>query len=137
MRAFLDFNNPKLERSRANFDLNHMIKAFGYYQLPFGAGHRLSYKPLDRVIGGWVLGSTMVWQSGAPFSITSGRGTLNRTARSYYNTANTSLTKSQLDNVVKFQMTGDTPVTTDWATSPSHVLQIHPFRENFWRMPAR
>ncbi len=116
-QAFLDFNNPGLERSRANFDLNHMIKAFGYYQLPFGAGHRLRYKPLDRVIGGWTLGSTMVWQSGAPFSITSGRGTLNRAARSYYNTANTSLTKSQLDNVVKFQMTGNGPVIV----SPSAI----------------
>ena len=52
----------------------------------------------------------MVWQSGAPFSITSGRGTLNRAARSYYNTANTSLTKSQLNDVVKFQMTGDGPM---------------------------
>ncbi|HEY2016028.1 MAG TPA: TonB-dependent receptor, partial [Bryobacteraceae bacterium] len=41
-QAFLDFNNPSLERSRANFDLNHMIKADGYYELPFGAGHRLS-----------------------------------------------------------------------------------------------
>jgi hypothetical protein len=51
-----------------------------------------------------------VWQSGPPFSILSGRGTLNRAARSYYNTANTSLTKSQLDQVVKFQMTGNGPV---------------------------
>ena len=38
----------------------------------------------------------MTWQSGAPFSILSGRGTLNREARSYYNTADTSLTGSQL-----------------------------------------
>ena len=28
-QAFLDINNPGLERSRANFDLNHMIKADG------------------------------------------------------------------------------------------------------------
>ena len=54
-QAFLDFNNPGLERSRANFDLNHMIKAFGHYELPFGKGHRLSYRPLDRVIGGWTV----------------------------------------------------------------------------------
>ena len=39
-QAFLDINNPKLERSRANFDLNHMIKAFGEYELPFGKGQR-------------------------------------------------------------------------------------------------
>jgi hypothetical protein len=70
----------------------------------------LSYGPLDRLVGGWTLGGTMVWQSGAPFSITSGRGTLNREARSYYNDASTSLTKSQLDSVVKFQMTGNGPM---------------------------
>src|SRR4029077_13107586 len=31
-------------------------------------------------------------------------------ARSYYNTADTSLTMSQLNNVVKFQMTGNGPM---------------------------
>ena len=109
-QAFLDFNNPSLERSRANFDLNHMIKANGYYELPFGKGHQLSFRPLDRVIGGWTLGSIMVWQSGAPFSIISGRGTLNREARSYYNTADTTITGAALKQVVKFQMTGNGPL---------------------------
>jgi hypothetical protein len=109
-QAFLDFNNPGLERSRANFDLNHMIKAFGEYELPFGAGHRFGYRPLNRVIGGWKFASNMVWQSGAPFSILSERGTLNRQARSYYNTATTLLGGSQLGQVVKFQMTGNGPM---------------------------
>jgi Carboxypeptidase regulatory-like domain len=108
-QAFLDINNPKLERSRADFDLNHMIKAFGEYALPFGKG-RLGYRPLNRVIGGWTVSSIMTWQSGAPFSILSGRGTLNSEARSYYNTATTSLTKAQLDQIVKFQMTGNGPM---------------------------
>jgi len=116
-QAFLDFNNPSLERSRANFDLTHMIKADGFYELPFGKGHTLSYKPLNRVIGGWTLGSTMVWQSGAPFSILSSRGTLNREARSYYNTAVTSLTGSQLSSLVNFQMTGNGPMIV----SPSAI----------------
>ncbi len=116
-QAFLDFNNPSIERSRANFDLNHMIKADGYYELPFGKGHTLSFGKMNRIIGGWTLGSTMVWQSGAPFSILSGRGTLNREARSYYNTAVTSLNMSQLDSIVKFQMTGNGPMIV----SPSAV----------------
>src|SRR5204863_6876339 len=50
-QAFLDINNPKIERSRANFDLNHMIKADAFYELPFGNGHRMNYKPLARLIG--------------------------------------------------------------------------------------
>jgi hypothetical protein len=74
-----------------------MIKADGFYELPFGKG--------NRVLGGWVFGSTMVWQSGAPFSVLSGRGTLNRESRSYYNTANTVSA-----GVVKFQMTGNGPM---------------------------
>jgi hypothetical protein len=110
LQHFLDLANPKIERSRANFDLTHMIKMDGYYELPFGKGRKLSYRRLDRVIGGWVFGGTLTWQSGAPFSILSGRGTLNRESRSYYNTADTSLTKGQLDSVVKFQMTGNGPM---------------------------
>ena len=110
IQHFLDINNPKIERSRANFDLTHMIKANGYWELPLGKGHRLAYKPLDRVIGGWVLGSAMVWQSGAPFSVLSSRGTNNRISRSYYNTAVTDLTGPQLNGIVKFQMTGNGPM---------------------------
>lgn len=109
-QAFLDFSNPKLERSRANFDLNHMIKADGFYELPFGGNHLLHYHRLDHVISGWILGATWVWQSGAPFSILSSYGTLNRAARSYYNTADTTLGGGALLNVVKFQMTGNGPV---------------------------
>ena len=39
LQHFLDINNPGIERSRANFDLTHMIKADGFYELPFGKGH--------------------------------------------------------------------------------------------------
>jgi hypothetical protein len=126
-QAFLDFNNPKLERSRANFDLNHMIKADGYYELPFGAGHRLGYRPINRIVGGWRFGAVWVWQSGAPFSILSERGTLNRAARSYYNTAVTSLTMSQLNQVVKFQMTGNGPmIVSTSAINPDDGTGVNP-----------
>jgi hypothetical protein len=109
-QAFLDFNNPKLERSRANFDLNHMIKANGYYELPIGEGHRLHFKPLNPLIGGWTFGSVMLWQSGAPFSILSSYATLNRAARSYYNGADTTIGGGALKQIVHFQMTGNGPV---------------------------
>jgi len=110
-QAFLDLNNPKLERSRANYDLNHMIKADGYYEVPIGKGKWLDAgRVLNRVVGGWTFGETLVWQSGAPFSILSGYGTLNREARSYYNTALTALNGSQLSNIVHFQMTGNGPM---------------------------
>jgi hypothetical protein len=112
IQHFLDINNAKLDRSRASFDLTHMIKADGFYQLPFGKGHRLHFRPLDRVIGGWTYGAIMSWQSGSPFSILSEYGTFNRSSggRSYYNGADTSVSGSALFNVVKYQMTGNGPM---------------------------
>ncbi len=107
--AFLDINNPKIERARATYDLTHAFKANGFWELPVGSGHRLDYRPLGRVIGGWTLGGTMFWQSGAPFSILSQRSTVNRSGRSTVNTANTTLNKSQLDEIMGLRFTGDGP----------------------------
>src|SRR4030095_12826150 len=39
--------------------------------------------------------------------------------------------------VLKYQICGATPPTTYSASSPSYVLQIQPFFENFCNMPAR
>ena len=107
---FLDVHNPGIERSRANFDLTHMIKASGFYELPLGKNHALHVKHLDRLLSDWVVSGNMTMQSGAPFSILSQYGTLNRAARSYYNTANTSLQGSALFDLVSFRMTGNGPM---------------------------
>jgi hypothetical protein len=118
---FLDINNPSLDRARANFDLRHSIKGTAVYTLPFGTKYKTPYRPMNKVIEGWSLGGIMSWQSGAPFSILSGYGTLNRSdgSRSYYNTADTALTMSQLSSVVKFQMTGNGPyIITQGAINP-------------------
>jgi hypothetical protein len=107
---FLDMNNPRLERARATFDLRHAIKLNHAIPLPFGQGHRLSYGPLNRVIGGWTVSGFLTLQSGPPVSILSTRGTLNRGARSTQNTATTLLTGDQLQDIVGFRMTGDGPM---------------------------
>lgn len=109
---FLDFNNAKLERARAPYDLTHAFHLNATYELPFGAGHHLlsQNRLISRIVGGWRAGSILTWQSGAPFSILSQRGTLNRSGtRSAQNTASTTLTASQLDQVVGFYMTGNGP----------------------------
>ena len=109
---FLDVNNPKLERARAPFDLTQVVHINGTYELPFGSGHRLlsSNRVLSRIVGGWTTGGLVTWQTGAPFSILSLRGTLNRGAnRAAQATASTSLTGDQLKDVVGFYMTGDGP----------------------------
>jgi hypothetical protein len=108
----LDASNGKLERARAPYDLTHVFHANGSYELPFGTGHHLlsGSKLWSRVAGGWTVGSILTWQSGAPFSILSLRGTLNRTGtRAAQNTASTDLTGSQLDDIIGFYMTGDGP----------------------------
>ncbi len=111
LEHFLDINNQKIERARADFDLTHSIKGNFAYDLPIGKGHRLNYHPLRHVLSGWTTSGIMTWQSGTPFSVLSGRGTLNRSSggRSDTNTANTTLNKSQLDDLFQFRMTGDGP----------------------------
>jgi hypothetical protein len=111
IQHFLDFYNKKIERSRADFDLTHMIKATSIYDLPVGENHRFNYRRLQKVIGGWSVSQSMSWQSGSPFSILSGWGTLNRQSggRSNYNTANANVGGSQLEDIVKFQMTPKGP----------------------------
>jgi hypothetical protein len=68
------------------------------YELPFGTGRRwvLNNPVLNKLGGGWQWTSILQWQSGPPFSIVSGRGTLNRTGRSGQNRANSTLTVSQI-----------------------------------------
>ncbi len=110
---FLDINNTKIERSRVNgSDIRHVIKLNGFYQLPFGAGKKFnpSNKIVQRIVGGWNLGAIMTEQSGTPFGVLSGRGTLNRAARSGNETANTNMTGDQLNQLFGLQMTGSGPV---------------------------
>ena len=98
---FLDIRQPSLERARATFDINHVFKSNAVWRLPF--------RSRDRLRQGWTLASILTWQSGAPLSVLSGRGTLNRGGRSGQNTANTALTKRELDRIVRFRMTDDGP----------------------------
>ncbi len=106
---FLDIDQAELERARAEFDVNHVFNANFVWALPFGAEYGRPLGNLDKLVSGWTLSSILTWQSGAPVSVLSGRGTLNRGARSGQNTATSSQTKGELDEVVGFRMTGDGP----------------------------
>ncbi len=110
---FLDFAQPQLERARATFDVNHVFNVNFVWPLPFGEGQSWNPAKARWLVEGWTLASILTWQSGAPLSILSGRGTLNRSARSFKNTATTSLTKDQLDQLVGFRMTDDGPFFID------------------------
>jgi hypothetical protein len=100
---FLDNANHSLDYGRSDFDITHIVNSNFVYELPFGRGrHWFSNTNgvIDRFIGGWSTGQIIRWQSGAPFSILSGRGTFNRTGRSAGETAFTTLTPSQLKGLL-------------------------------------
>lgn len=86
--AFMDFNRPELEKRRSSQDITHVMNANWIYELPFGTGKRFLAGGgiVDKVLGGWQIGSIINLQSGSPLSINSGRGTFNRAGRSGINT---------------------------------------------------
>lgn len=107
---FLDINNSAIEYTRTAFDLRHQFKLNSAWDLPFGKGRFFDAgNAFNKVIGGWTLSTNMTLSSGSPFSVLSGRGTLNRTARSGSNTANTNLNYGQLQSLMGVRVTGDGP----------------------------
>jgi hypothetical protein len=108
--AQLDNNNKSIERARAPWDLTHSFKLNHSVPLPFGAGQKFnpSNGVLRQVVGGWALNGFVSVQTGQPISIlTGGRGTLNRTARSGQNTADTIDNLSQLQAITGVFKTGN------------------------------
>src|SRR5262249_36822422 len=98
------------------FDETHAFKSNGVYALPFGEGHRLNVADngLSRLISGWSISSNVTWQAGAPFSILSTRGTLNRTARSStVNTADSLVSSDQVGKLIGLHMTSTGPLFID------------------------
>lgn len=90
------------EKKRNNQDVQHVIKGNAVYELPFGPGKRFwSDGGLKgKVLGGWQISTIAQVRTGRPISFISGRGTLNRSARSGNNTPNTTLTLAQLQSHV-------------------------------------
>ena len=116
---FLDLAQPQLERARAEFDVNHVFNANVVWELPFQSSNRLTQ--------GWTLSSIVTWQTGAPISVLSRRGTVNRTGRSRQNTASTEYTKQQLEHIVRFRMTDDGPfIIAEGAINPRDNSGVSP-----------
>jgi hypothetical protein len=62
--------DPQANWGAANFDVRHMYKAYGTYDLPFGRGRKYlaNNAVLDEAIGGWTMSLTYVGQTGHPFT---------------------------------------------------------------------
>lgn len=81
--AFLDLRQPEFDRGRASFDITHTFNLNGGYEIPIGAGRNHATEGvIGKLLEGWQVGGLTTWRSGAPLSIYSGRGTLNRNGRS-------------------------------------------------------
>ena len=109
--AFLDNQNQHLDYGRADFDQTHVFNLNAVYDLPFGKGRSFlnnTSGTVDRLIGGWQLGGILRINTGTPLTIVDPRGTLNRVGRSANQTAVTSLTNSQISDLIGiFQQNGN------------------------------
>jgi hypothetical protein len=98
---YLDNARPQLDSGRSLYNTTHIINANFIVDLPFGEGRHWMNKGgvTDAVLGGWQLSGIVNWQSGAPISILSGRGSFNRANRS--TTGNTAVTALSPDEIKK------------------------------------
>lgn len=106
---FLDNNRQELERTRADFDVTHILNGSVIFELPFGSGKRFlsGGGALNKLVGGWQITSIIHAQSGAPISILSGRGTFNRGGRSGGNPAVSSLSPSEIKKLFGIRKMAD------------------------------
>jgi len=93
----------EIEYSRTQTDTAHVFNMNAIYELPFGKGKHFFSNAngwLERVVGGFQVNTIMSLQTGAPIGFFDPRGTFASTARSARNTANSSLTKDQIKDLV-------------------------------------
>jgi hypothetical protein len=68
---------PSKNYGNANFDIRNAFRGYAIYELPFGRNKRFLNNNLllDELVGGWQLASTIVVQSGQPFTAVMASGT--------------------------------------------------------------
>ena len=79
-RTPTDIHNFRLDRSLSDFNNTHVLLANLQYELPFGRGKRFVDTAsgwLNPIIGGWAFTGIFNFQSGEPYTITSGARTAN------------------------------------------------------------
>jgi len=86
--APLDSFNEALDRGRSNFDIPKAFTMNAEYTLPVGKGHLIGGnmpKWANAIFGGWDVGGIVIWESGTPFTVSSGRATGPSTAATWAN----------------------------------------------------
>ena len=138
LENFVTLRDPNLNRGPSPYDLRHTFRTFLTYDLPFGTGKAWQSGNgfLNRVIGGWTVGSIVTLQSGRNFKLQSGYNTFNY-SNAYWPDASDSgvvlngITVSQLQSKVGLYP-GPTPaepkvflppslLTSDGSANPSFL----------------
>ena len=71
--------NFRLNYGPGIFDIRHVVHASGTFDLPFGKGRAFLNQSgvLNRIVGGWTIGTILVIQSGNPTQVGNGYSTVN------------------------------------------------------------
>jgi hypothetical protein len=82
------------------FDLRHVAHVSATYDLPFGKGQRWATSSgwLDKIVGGWNIGTIVTYQTGFPFRVNGGYQTFNNLADGGINL--NGISRQQLQNAV-------------------------------------
>lgn len=77
--SFQTDRNFRLSYRPSSYDIRHILHLSGTYDLPFGKGRAFlnQNKLANEVVGGWTLGTILIFQSGPPTQITGGYLTVN------------------------------------------------------------
>ncbi len=78
--TFYTLRDPRLNYGPLLYDIAQTFHASGTYDLPFGNGKALlntGNPVLNRIVGGWDVGTIITVQTGAPFQVTGGYSTFN------------------------------------------------------------
>lgn len=114
--AYLDNANFGLDYSRPQYDRTHTFNFNAVYELPFGKGKKFFNEGgiANLFLGGWQFSSIVTLSSGIPLSILDNSGTLNRSARSTYQSATSSLSAKEIKKI------------TGIYTTPNGIFLIDP-----------
>jgi hypothetical protein len=76
---FTTLRNPGLNRVPSPYDLRHVFRVYGTYDLPFGTGRQFKTRSsiLNQIIGNWTAGTIVTAQSGRNFKLQGGFNTFN------------------------------------------------------------
>lgn len=101
VEPYLDNADPSRDYARPPYDRKHTFNFNGLYELPFGKGKTFLNQGgvIDRIFGGFQFSSIVNISSGVPVSITDGRATLNRAARSATQPGTSSLDAHQIQDL--------------------------------------